>query len=177
MNPVDRLSVWIGRTFSYVFLIAVALTCLEILLDYLFRAPTIWVHDTTIMLSAIGFLFGGAYALQLRAHIRITSVYDRFPPGVRHWCDAIAIVVALAYLLVLASETGQQAYESISIMERSGRAWNVPMPVVIRSALFLGTVLLIAQALSNLWVLFAYERRGLPAPIHDETDERHEDHL
>lgn len=159
MTPVDRLSVWTGKAFSYVFLIAVALTCLEVVLDYLFRSPTIWVHDTTIMLSAIGFLFGGAYALQLRAHIRITSLYDRFSPRLQHWCDAVALIVALSYLAVLAIETGQQAYESVTIMERSGRAWNVPMPVVIRSALFLGTVLLILQALSNLWMLIAHERR------------------
>lgn len=158
MNPIDRVSVWIGNTFSYVFLIAVALTCFEVIMDYVFRSPTIWVHDSTIMLTSIGFLFGGAYALQQDAHIRITSLYDRFAPGAQRWCDAIALVVALLYLVVLAYKTGQQAFESITIMERSGRAWNVPMPVVIRSALFLATTLLIAQALAKLWAVLARRR-------------------
>ncbi len=158
MNPIDRLSLWIGNTFSYVFLVAVALTCFEVVMDYAFRSPTIWVHDSTIMLSAIGFLFGGAYALQQDAHIRITSVYERLPPGAQRWCDAIGLLVALVYLAILAYETGQQAFESVSIMERSGRAWNVPMPVVIRSALFLATMLLIAQALAKLWALLAPRR-------------------
>ena len=127
-------------------------------MDYVFRSPTIWVHDSTIMLSSIGFLFGGAYALQQDAHIRITSLYMKFSPAVQRWCDAIGLALALFYLLVLAYKTGQQAFESISIMERSGRAWNVPIPVVVRSALFLSTVLLIAQALAKLWALFGKQR-------------------
>lgn len=154
MNPVDRLSVWIGNTFSYVFLIAVALTCYEVFMDFVFRAPTIWVHDSTIMLSAIGFLFGGAYALQQDAHIRITSIYQKFSPAAQRWCDIISLVLTLFYLAVLAYKTGEQAYESISIVERSGRAWNVPIPMVVRTALFLATVLLIAQALTKLWTRF-----------------------
>ena len=97
MNPVDRLSIRIGNTFSYVFLIAVALTCYEVFMDYVFRAPTIWVHDSTVMLSAIGFLFGGAYALQQDAHIRITSVYQNFSPAVQRWCDIIGLLLTLFY--------------------------------------------------------------------------------
>ena len=151
MNPVDRLSVWIGNTFSYVFLIAVALTCYEVVMDFVFRAPTIWVHDSTVMLSAVGFLFGGAYALQQDAHIRITSIYQKFSPAMQRWCDIIGLLLTLFYLAVLAYTTGPQAFESIAIVERSGRAWNVPIPIVVRSALFLATVLLIAQALTKLW--------------------------
>ena len=49
-------------------------------MDSVFDAPTIWVHDATIMLGAICFLFGGAYALQRRDHIRITFIYDALPP-------------------------------------------------------------------------------------------------
>ena len=157
-NAIDRLSIRIGNAFSYVFLVAVALTCFEVIMDYVFRSPTIWVHDSTIMLSSIGFLFGGAYALQQNAHIRITSLYERFSPGAQRICDIVGLLLALFYLAVLAWKTGVQAFESVSIMERSGRAWNVPMPVVIRSALFLGTVLLIAQALANLWALLTRSR-------------------
>jgi TRAP-type mannitol/chloroaromatic compound transport system permease small subunit len=160
LNPIDRLSIWIGNTFSYVFLIAVALTCYEVVMDFVFRAPTIWVHDSTIMLSALGFLFGGAYALQQDAHIRITSLYQKFSPNAQRWCDAIGLLLALFYLTILAYKAGEQAFESIMIVERSGRAWNVPIPMVVRNALFLGTVLLIAQALTKLWTVLT--RQGPP---------------
>ena len=155
MNPVDRLSIWIGNTFSWVFLIAVALTCFEVIMDFVFNAPTIWVHDSTVMLSALGFLFGGAYALQQDAHIRITSIYQIFSPSLKRWCDIIGYVLALFYLVLLAIKTGEQAWEAITIVERSGRAWNVPIPMVVRTALFLGTALLIAQAVVKLWAIIS----------------------
>ena len=155
MNPVDRLSIWIGNTFSWVFLIAVVLTCYEIFMDSVFDAPTIWVHDSTVMLSALGFLFGGAYALQQDAHIRITSIYQKFSPNLKRWCDILGYVLALFYLILLAYKTGEQALEAIMIVERSGRAWNVPIPMVVRTALFLGTALLIAQAVVKLWALIS----------------------
>ena len=67
---VDRLSRAIGNRLAWLFLISAILTCYEVVMDAVFRAPTIWVHDTTLMMSATCFLFGGAYAMQRRDHIR-----------------------------------------------------------------------------------------------------------
>jgi TRAP-type C4-dicarboxylate transport system permease small subunit len=66
-----------------------------------FAAPTIWVHDATVMLGAICFLFGGAYALQRRDHIRITFLYDALPRPAQRACDLIGLVTGLIYLLGL----------------------------------------------------------------------------
>ena len=148
--PIDRLSTRIGRGLSWLFLICAGLTCFEILMDAVFRAPTIWVHDSTVMMSATCFLFGGAYALQRREHIRITFLHDALGPRARHACDLLGLVLALIYLLALGWFAGAQAIESIRLVEMSGRAWNVPMPMVIRIAFFLGTALLTLQAISQL---------------------------
>jgi C4-dicarboxylate transporter DctQ subunit len=145
-TPVDRISRAIGGTLSWLFLLSVLFTCYEVVMASAFRAPTIWVHDATTMMSASCFLFGGAYALQRGDHIRITFVYDLLPPRGRHFCDLLGLILALAYLLGLAWFSGMQAVNSIRIVEMSGRAWNVPMPLVIRTALFLGTALLALQA-------------------------------
>ena len=56
LTPVDRLSLWLGRTLAWVFLIAVALTAWEVLMRYVFNSPTIWVHDLVIALSALAFI-------------------------------------------------------------------------------------------------------------------------
>ena len=99
LTPVDRLSLWLGRTLAWVFLIAVALTAWEVLMRYVFNSPTIWVHDLVIALSALAFIFGGAYSLQRAEHIRISTLYDRMPPLWRRGCDllnALAIIVFMA---------------------------------------------------------------------------------
>ena len=147
---IDRITKRIGDKLSWLFLLAVVLSCYEVLMDWLFRAPTIWVHDSTIMLCSTCFLFGGAYALQRREHIRITVVYDHFGPAMRRACDILTTLLTLIYLAALGAFTGQQALDSVQRVERSGRAWDFPMPMVIRSMLFLGTVLLLLQAGSQL---------------------------
>lgn len=147
---VDRLSRTLGDRLAWLFLISAALTCFEVLMDWVFKAPTIWVHDTTLMMSATCFLFGGAYAMQRREHIRITFLYDALPAGAQRICDLIGLTVGLIYLLALGWFAGGQAIDSIMRVEMSGRAWDFPMPMVIRTAFFLGTALLALQTAALL---------------------------
>lgn len=150
LPPVDRISRALGDRLAWLFLISAALTCVEVAMDALFDAPTIWVHDTTIMMSATCFLFGGAYALQRRDHIRITFLYEALPPSLQRACDLVGLLCGLLYLGGLGWFAGAQALDSIMRVERSGRAWDFPMPMVIRTAFFLGTALLALQTASLL---------------------------
>ncbi len=149
-NLVDRTSLAVGNTLSWLFLLSVLLTCYEVFMGSAFRAPTIWVHDATTMMSATCFLVGGAYAMQRGDHIRITFLYDMLPLRARRGCDLAGLVLALLYLLGLGWFSGMQAFNSIRIIEMSGRAWNVPMPMVIRTALFVGTALFALQAAAEM---------------------------
>jgi TRAP-type mannitol/chloroaromatic compound transport system permease small subunit len=156
---VDRTSRTVGETLSWLFLISVLFTCYEVLMGWAFRAPTIWVHDATTMMSATCFLLGGAYAMQQGQHIRITFVYDLLPAPARRLCDLAGLVLGLIYLLALGWFAGMQALNSIQIVEMSGRAWNVPMPMVIRTALFLGTALFALQAAAEILKLIRARSR------------------
>jgi TRAP-type mannitol/chloroaromatic compound transport system permease small subunit len=149
-TTVDRTSRAVGDTLSWLFLISVALTCYEVLMGSVFRAPTIWVHDATTMMSATCFLLGGAYAMQQGQHIRITFVYDLLPLRGQRLCDLVGLVLGLLYLLGLGWFAGMQAFNSIRIVEMSGRAWNVPMPMIIRTAFFVGTALFALQAAAEI---------------------------
>ncbi len=150
-RKIDRLSRAVGNRLAWLFLIAAGLTCLEVFLDWVFRSPTIWVHDTTIMMNATCFLLGGAYALERRDHIRITFLYDAMSPRIRLWCDRLTLTLTLIYLGALLWFVAKQAWQSILLVEMSGRAWDFPMPMVIRIAFFLGTLLLLLQALAH-WI-------------------------
>jgi TRAP-type mannitol/chloroaromatic compound transport system permease small subunit len=148
---IDPISRRVGNTLSWLFLISVVISCYEVVMSSVFRSPTIWVHDSATMMSATCFLFGGAYALQRGDHIRITFVYDMLPERGQRVCDAVGLIVGLFYLVGLGWFAGAQAINSIRIVEMSGRAWNFPMPMVIRTAFFLGVALLALQAAAELW--------------------------
>jgi TRAP-type mannitol/chloroaromatic compound transport system permease small subunit len=111
------------------------------------------------MMSATCFLLGGAYAMQQDQHIRITFVYDLLPAPARRLCDLAGLVLGLIYLVALGWFAGMQAFNSIRIVEMSGRAWNVPMPMIIRTAFFLGTALFALQAAAEIWKLIRSRTR------------------
>jgi TRAP-type mannitol/chloroaromatic compound transport system permease small subunit len=150
LDSIDRLTRTAGNAAAWLFLLAAVIACYEVAMDSVFGAPTIWVHDATIMLTAICFLLGGAYAMQSRSHIRITVIYDLLPAGLRRICDILGGVVVAAYLATFSWIAVRKAVESVLVLESSGRAWDVPMPMVIRLALALGVVLLLLQSLANL---------------------------
>jgi TRAP-type C4-dicarboxylate transport system permease small subunit len=105
---------------------------------------------------------GGAYAQARREHIRITPIYDLLPVRARRLCDLVSHLLAVFYSAVLTWFTGVQALESITIWEMSGHAWNFPMPVVIRTAFFLGSALLLLQLLAHSVELVRGPQRGRP---------------
>ena len=48
----------------------------EVVLRYVFNAPTIWAHETTIFLCGIAFIYGGLYCSAQDKHIRVVLIYD-----------------------------------------------------------------------------------------------------
>lgn len=149
-GPVDRLSRWLGETLSWLFYVAVALTAFEVVMRYVMNAPTVWVHDLVIAISAIAFVVGGAYALERSEHIRISSLYDRLPERPRRWLDRIGLILITAYLALLTYAAVPPALVSIELRETSGRAWDVPIPPVLKTILALGAALMTVQAALHL---------------------------
>lgn len=147
---VDRVSRAVGDALSLLFLVAVVLTCYEVAMRYAFNAPTIWVHDMVIMLSAVCFVFGGAVASQRRNHIQMASYADRASPRVRRALDMICHVLSALYLAMFLHGALQFAIPSLKLMETSGRAWDVPIPAILKAVLAIGIALMLAQTLSHI---------------------------
>lgn len=151
LGVVDRLSLVVGNTISYVFLISIVVMMYEIIARYLFIAPTIWAHESTIALSAIGFAFGGAYTMQRHGHISITTIYAMFPSRGRAILDIIGQVVILGYLAGLIYGGIVISEKAWAVMQTSGTAWNQPTPVLLKTVLVLGAVLMVFQSMVHLY--------------------------
>ena len=142
---VDSLTRTLGEKTSNVFLLAVALTFYEVVLRYFFNAPTTWVHEVSIFLTATAFIMGGSYTLQRKDHIRISLVIESVPESTRRWLNVINLIVALYFLVALAYGAALQAEKSIDVMERTGTASDLPLPVTLKSLLVVGVVLMVLQ--------------------------------
>jgi TRAP-type C4-dicarboxylate transport system permease small subunit len=156
---LDRFAIGFGAQLSWLFAVSVVVTAYEVVMRYVFNDPTIWVHDLAIALTAICFVFGGAYALARDEHIRITTLHDRMSPRWREPVDLVGNVAIMMFLGGLTWASAHQAWRSILLVETSGRAWDVPVPPVVKAALALGTAVMTVQSALRLWIRVRDARR------------------
>jgi TRAP-type C4-dicarboxylate transport system permease small subunit len=147
---IGRLSDLAGDGASYLFLVIVAIASYEVVMRYGFDAPTIWVHELSVALAAVGFLIGGPVVHQRRQHIAITYFLERASPRTRHWAAAAGSLLTLLFLGLLTYAASAQALQALEIMETSGTALNWPIPTVLKSAFAVCSAAMLLQTLAHL---------------------------
>jgi C4-dicarboxylate transporter DctQ subunit len=152
-----------GYVFAIGIVAAAFILLTEVFLRYLFNAPTIWAHETTVFLCGISFIFGGLYCTCRNTHIRVVLLYDHFSPRVRRIADIlISLVSALA--------SGFFAYAAYHMVERAvvtpsgeirlettGSAWSPPTPALVKIFILVVMILLVVQFLI---LAVNYAKRG-----------------
>ena len=148
---IDRLNRLLGERLCYLYLVAVAITAYEVVMRYLFDAPTTWAFELTILLCAICYLLSGGFVTLQRKHIAITSVYDLMPARIRWWLDLLAMLTGILSMGLLVWAAWRPAVLAVAIVERTGSAWNSPSPAIIKPLIAIGAGLIVLQLLVQLW--------------------------
>lgn len=154
---IDGLNRRLGEGLAWLYLVAVFVTAYEVVMRYLFNAPTDWAFELTILLCGIGYLLAGGFVTQKEAHIAITSLRQLAPPRLRHALDLFANLVGLVAMAGLAWAAWRPGVRAVTIVERTGSAWNSPAPAIIKPLIFVAAVLVFLQLAANLVRLW---RRG-----------------
>lgn len=147
---IDRLNRWLGENLCWLYLVAVLATAYEVVMRYLFNAPTDWAFELTILLCGICYLLAGGWVTQKDAHIAITSLLQLAPPGLKHGLRVFATLVGLIAMAGLAWAAWRPGLRALTIVERTGSAWNSPAPAIIKPLIFVAAVLVFLQLLVNL---------------------------
>ena len=152
----------IGYVFATAIVLAALILIYEIFMRYVLGSPTKWVHEASIFLCAIAFLYGGLFCASRNSHIRVVLIYDVLPPRLRRVFDVVIYVTSAisalffayaAWLVVkLAFWTPSGAFR----METTGSAWNPPTPAILKLFLFL---VMIGLAIQFLILAFNHARR------------------
>ncbi|MFQ6549406.1 TRAP transporter small permease subunit [Aestuariibius sp. 2305UL40-4] len=154
---LDRLALWLGRTAAWCFALIVLVMVYEVVARYAFNAPTIWAHETAVLLASLGFVFGGAFCMAEGTHMRITLLVEK-RPGLARLSDGLSLVVGAVYLAGLAYAAWRMTERAIWRFsldgswdpERSGSTLNSPLPSYLKAILFLGAALFLAIVLVRL---------------------------
>lgn len=163
---VDRLSTFLGEKLCYLYLFAVAIIGVEVLARYFLGSPTIWAHEASVALCALGFIFGGTYAMRRGAHVRIDIVVRLLPAHWRRRIELVNHVIIVVYLCIFLYACWLISSKSWEQMETSGSAWNQPTPVLLKTALGVGAFALLLQTITHIIKLW----RGIDLPGEDPME-------
>lgn len=153
----------VGYIFAVGIVAAAFILLMEVFLRYVFNAPTIWAHETTVFLCGIAFVFGGLYCTCRNTHIRVVLLYDHFSTRLRRIADiVISLVSALAsgFFAYAAYHMVQRAVVTPSgeiRLETTGSAWSPPTPALIKIFILVVMILLVVQFLI---LAFNYAKRS-----------------
>ena len=147
---VDHISHVSGLAVSQFYMLCAAVTLYEVVARYVFNAPTQWAFEMVMVLCASAWMISAGYVTLKNRHIGITVFHVLAGARARWWLDLLAMVVGIAALFLLLSDAVIRALDSVDSVERTGCAFNSPMPAILKAMLAIGALLYIVQLLVNL---------------------------
>jgi TRAP-type C4-dicarboxylate transport system permease small subunit len=150
---ISRLSIGIGYACAPLYLISLVVALREVVMRYFFNAPSDWAFEVTLTLCAVAWALSVGFVGQQNRHIAITFLHDMVRPSRKRVLDYLTLILTATAFTALAIATYESAFEAIVRVERTGSAFNPPMPAILKPVLFIGAVLGVIQTLANIILL------------------------
>jgi TRAP-type mannitol/chloroaromatic compound transport system permease small subunit len=147
---VDALNHRVGRVAMYLFYVLGAVLLWSTLARVIFGAPVNWALEMSQFLLSAYYLLGGAWSMQLGAHVRMDLFYDRLAARRRAQVDAITILFVIFYLIVLFAGGISSTNYAIVYNQTNYTAW-APVLWPVKVVMTIGVFLMLLQAVSSLF--------------------------
>ena len=89
----DSLSAWFGKAFAWLILVMTFGMSYEVLVRYVFNAPTPWALDVSFIMYGTLFMMGGAYTLSRGGHVRGDFLYRLWQPRNQAKVDLVLYIL------------------------------------------------------------------------------------
>lgn len=149
VRVVDAFNRRVGR-FAMYLIFAMLAVLLYSSISKTFFTPSIWTLESAQFLMVAYFLLGGAYSMQLDAHVRMDLAYSHWSPRTRAVVDAITVVMLIFYLVMLLIGGVSSTEYALEYQETSYSAWS-PYMAPIKIVMCFGIALMLLQAVATFF--------------------------
>ena len=149
-GPLDTITWGISRVTMWLPAFIVSIIFLEVVLRYVFQAPTIWVNETSLWVAGAVYMTAGLYSMQQRSHIRIFILYDLAPLWMRRVFDILSTICVCIFAFAVIWGSFDDAVTKFMTWERFGTKFDPPIPATLYPLIMITLFLLAIQAVSNL---------------------------
>jgi TRAP-type mannitol/chloroaromatic compound transport system permease small subunit len=144
VEAVNRI---VGRVAMYLLVVMIAVLLHSAVMRTGFNRPPLWTVEVGQFLLAAYYLLGGAYTLQLDAHVRMDLLYSRWTPKGRAFADTITAVCLIGYLAVLLWGGVSSTTYALEYGQKAASSWRPPL-APIKIVMTLGILLMALQAIA-----------------------------
>jgi len=148
VKRIDSISHWSGEIIKHGVWFMVAILCYEVLLRYVFDAPTQWAHEVTKHLFGSYSVLLGAYCLRYNKHVRVDLIYGAVPKRTRAIFDSFTYLLVFCFLALMFWHGVAQAVQSYRFHEVPFMPFKPPY-WPLKATIPLAAVLAFLQTLSN----------------------------
>ncbi|WP_339490448.1 TRAP transporter small permease subunit [Pseudomonas sp. EL_65y_Pfl2_R95] len=149
VRGVEKINRLVGR-FAMYLIFAMLGVLLYSSISKTFFQPAAWTLESAQFLMVAYFLLGGAYSMQLDAHVRMDLIYTRWSPTTRALVDAFTVILLIFYLVFLLYGGISSTVYALEYKETSYSAWSPPM-APIKIIMCIGIFLMLLQALATFF--------------------------
>ena len=148
----DALSTSMGKAFAWCIVILMGGTVYEVVMAYVFNAPTLWNFDFSMQMYGAILMMSGAYTLAQEAHVRGDVIYRLFSNRVQASIDFVLyFIFFFPGVIALAFYGYEYAALAWKIKETS---WSSPAQIqiyMVKSMIPAAGILLIIQGISEVF--------------------------
>lgn len=147
---VDAFNRVMGRIVMFLIFVMIGVLLYASVARTAFNSPLIWSNEVSQFMMAAYYLLGGAYAMQMGAHVRMDLFYSRWSDRTRAIVDAMTIVLLFVFLgALLAGGISSSGY-ALRYGETSYTSWAPPL-APIKIIMTIGVFLMLLQSVSTFF--------------------------
>jgi TRAP-type mannitol/chloroaromatic compound transport system permease small subunit len=144
---VEAVNRVFGRLAMYLIFVMVGVLLYSAFMRTGFNRPPLWSVEMSQFLLSAYYILGGAYTLQLDAHVRMDLLYSRWTLRGRAFADTITAVCLITYLVVLLMGGISSTEYALEYGQRASSSWRPPL-APIKIVMSFGVFLMILQAVA-----------------------------
>ncbi len=134
----------------YMIFVMVGVLLLGAITRNILNIPLSWTVEMAQFIITAYYILGGAYTIQMKEHVRMDLLYDRFSDKTKARIDVFTDLFLIFYLITLLIGSISSTMYAIEYGERKFSQWN-PSMIPIKVIMVTGIILTLMQATATFF--------------------------
>ena len=145
---IDRINEWVAKLVSWAIILIIGSTAYEVVMRYVFAAPTEWSFELNYLVNGAYFLLLGAYTFAARGHVNVDIIYARLSARKKAILDLFTAPLFFFFTYMMLIYGMRFALKSLTYRETLSSAWAPPI-YPVKMVIPVAAAMLILQGLAK----------------------------